>query len=236
MPRLPHWAPAPGARSRGRQPPGPPVTNTPKKTGREVQPEMHYRNCPAVRARERFFAIGSPCPGDHAAPQPQRAASSARSSSWIGAHPSLPARVAPPSVSACMRIAHLLSAVAASPAPAAMSPPHRPRSRSPQRAGRSPRLAVWEEPPSIAACALLPAAGSATPQARPPRLRLLRMSRLLNAACVSLLIISATGHGGLTFPPPRNNFNNHNPSNHTPDGSLDTIHAGNGCAGGECFW
>jgi hypothetical protein len=29
MPRLPHWAPAPGARSRGRQPPGPPVTLRP---------------------------------------------------------------------------------------------------------------------------------------------------------------------------------------------------------------
>eukprot|EP00935_MAST-01C_sp_MAST-1C-sp1_P002395 g2395.t1 len=55
---------------------------------------------------------------------------------------------------------------------------------------------------------------------------------LVAAACAALV----AGHGGLTFPPPRNNWHNTNPGNHTPDGSLDKIHAGGPCAGGECFW
>jgi len=45
-------------------------------------------------------------------------------------------------------------------------------------------------------------------------------------------------HGGLTFPPPRNNHNNINPANFTPPGNTtgDLYHAGGPCAGSECLW
>jgi hypothetical protein len=59
---------------------------------------------------------------------------------------------------------------------------------------------------------------------------------MVSVVSAALLAVLVAGHGGLTFPPPRNNHGNTNPANHTPDGSLDTIHGGNGCAGGECFW
>ena len=41
-------------------------------------------------------------------------------------------------------------------------------------------------------------------------------------------------HGGLTFPPPRNNYGNVDPRNWTSDGSSSgNYHSGGPCAGGE---
>ena len=51
----------------------------------------------------------------------------------------------------------------------------------------------------------------------------------------SLLVAVASGHGGLTFPPPRNNFGNKDPAVRDP--SAKSFH-NNGafCTGDECLW
>eukprot|EP00041_Stephanoeca_diplocostata_P014358 m.260040 g.260040 ORF g.260040 m.260040 type:complete len:375 (-) comp19673_c0_seq1:330-1454(-) len=62
-------------------------------------------------------------------------------------------------------------------------------------------------------------------------------SRLLCATFLAEALMSTvSGHGGLTFPPPRNNYNNINPANwsHQPHG--DDYHSGGPCAGAECLW
>ena len=57
-------------------------------------------------------------------------------------------------------------------------------------------------------------------------------------ALATLVIPSlASAHGGLTIPPPRNNYRNHNPFNLTKDtGQGAAGHAGGACAGDECLW
>ena len=62
------------------------------------------------------------------------------------------------------------------------------------------------------------------------------------AAGLLMLIEGATAHGGLTFPPPRNNFGNQDPRNYTVPRCVRTptracsARAGGPCAGGECLW
>jgi hypothetical protein len=49
--------------------------------------------------------------------------------------------------------------------------------------------------------------------------------------------VVAHSHGGLTFPPPRNNHGNINPAiPDPPGGSGDKNHPGGSCAGGSCLW
>ena len=62
------------------------------------------------------------------------------------------------------------------------------------------------------------------------------------AAGLSMLIGGAAAHGGLTFPPPRNNYGNTDPHNYTVPRCVQTptracsVRAGGPCAGGECLW
>eukprot|EP00038_Savillea_parva_P007945 m.173462 g.173462 ORF g.173462 m.173462 type:complete len:369 (+) comp13700_c0_seq1:259-1365(+) len=61
---------------------------------------------------------------------------------------------------------------------------------------------------------------------------------------VTALIVVGLGaplvrsHGGLTFPPPRNNYHNINPANFTPPDKSPaaSYHSGGPCAGSECLW
>lgn len=64
------------------------------------------------------------------------------------------------------------------------------------------------------------------------------MMQLTRGGLLSLgLLIAVEGHGGLTFPVPRNNYHNVNPMNWTKDGtSGGNYHSGGPCAGGECLW
>lgn len=59
---------------------------------------------------------------------------------------------------------------------------------------------------------------------------------LCTAILAALLIDTTVGHGGLTFPPPRNNHNNINPANWTRQPNGDDYHSGGPCAGAECLW
>eukprot|EP01049_Picozoa_sp_SAG25_P008851 SAG25_NODE_829_length_5170_cov_2.432656_6_plen_276_part_00 len=59
------------------------------------------------------------------------------------------------------------------------------------------------------------------------------MRALLTVAALG----TASAHGGLTFPVPRNNYHNVDPRNWTSDGtSGGRYHSGGPCAGGECLW
>ena len=65
---------------------------------------------------------------------------------------------------------------------------------------------------------------------------------LAAAAAATELFHSASSHGGLSFPPPRNNHGNADPRNYTlPRCERTPTHmcstrAGGPCAGGECLW
>lgn len=53
---------------------------------------------------------------------------------------------------------------------------------------------------------------------------------------VASLAVAAEAHGGLTFPPPRNNFGNIDPTNITKQpGSVYNVQGGP-CSGDECLW
>eukprot|EP00040_Diaphanoeca_grandis_P033904 m.208537 g.208537 ORF g.208537 m.208537 type:complete len:374 (+) comp33010_c0_seq1:86-1207(+) len=61
---------------------------------------------------------------------------------------------------------------------------------------------------------------------------------IITIASVFATLVSVYGHGGLTFPTPRNNYNNINPANYTPPGNNtgQVYHSGGACAGAECLW
>lgn len=49
----------------------------------------------------------------------------------------------------------------------------------------------------------------------------------------ALLVAAVDAHGGLTFPPPRNNYGNADP---VTDPFVSVVHGGPHCGGGECLW
>ena len=55
----------------------------------------------------------------------------------------------------------------------------------------------------------------------------------MKLATLALSAVSVAAHGGLTYPPPRNNHNNINPFNLSKESSY---HNGGPCAGDECLW
>lgn len=57
----------------------------------------------------------------------------------------------------------------------------------------------------------------------------------MTVLALSALVAVTDAHGGLTFPPPRNNYGNINPTDITKQpGSV--YHSGGPCAGDECLW
>ena len=62
-------------------------------------------------------------------------------------------------------------------------------------------------------------------------------SMLRGIVLCALAVGVALGHGGLTFPPPRNNHGNIDPRNWTTrPGPGGAYHSGGPCAGGACLW
>ena len=59
----------------------------------------------------------------------------------------------------------------------------------------------------------------------------------MRTLCISAALVSgAAAHGGLTFPPPRNNYRNVDPRNTTyQPGSIYHVQGGP-CSGDECLW
>ena len=62
------------------------------------------------------------------------------------------------------------------------------------------------------------------------------MARLLAALLLATTLASTAAHGGLTFPPPRNNHNNVDPRNISHANGNYRSCQGGPCSGDECLW
>ena len=58
---------------------------------------------------------------------------------------------------------------------------------------------------------------------------------IMKAAALSIFATMVNAHGGLTFPPPRNNFGNKDPTVRVP-GAKSFHNNGAFCTGDECLW
>ena len=59
---------------------------------------------------------------------------------------------------------------------------------------------------------------------------------LLQCVAALALVVAAAAHGGLTFPPPRNNFGNVDPRNTSRQPGSVYGPQGGPCSGDECLW